>query len=187
MSIEVRRCTTYGVNYSSIPRAEIPLLCAYNIIRQLEAILAQSQDLVLKNKVALKNKGMKDITDGNMYRKLVESKLKSFITLTFNVDGIQSSKGSNQSLWPILLVINEINRKKRYSRENSMIAGTWPGSAELSRTQMSLFFKNIVLELQDLEQCHQFQLFSANNNDNCQITKVLLVAACCDKLVQCLL
>ena len=29
-----------------------------------------------------------------------------------NVDGIPPNKGSDQSLWPILFVINEINRKK---------------------------------------------------------------------------
>lgn len=99
-----------------------------------------------------------------MYKQLLENESESIITLTMNVDGIQPNKGSDQSIWPVLLVINEIERKRRYSLENTIIAGMWPGPSKPSRTQMCIFLKKIVLELA-LEQGHLFQLFSPDNSD----------------------
>lgn len=186
LSSKMRECTTYGANYSPILPSNIPLFYTYNISRQLEAILATSQDILLHNDGISRRRAMRDITDGEVYRKLIENESEPFITLTVNIDGVQPNKGSDQSIWPVSLVINEINRKKRFSIENLIIAGVWPGPSKPSRTQMSLFLKNIVSELCDLEQGHPFQLFPSEDADNFKMIKVFLIGACLDKPAQCL-
>ncbi|CAF2953832.1 unnamed protein product [Rotaria sp. Silwood2] len=140
LSHEAYSCTTCGAKYSPILPSKIPLFYTYNISQQLEAILATSPDLVLHNKITIRKTAMKDITDGNVYARLIEDDLGPFITLTMNVDGIQPNKGSDQSIWPVLFVINEIKRKKRYSPENTIIAGMWPGPSKPSRTEIFFFF-----------------------------------------------
>lgn len=54
VSSEMHLCTICGANYSPILPSAIPLFYTYNISRQLEAILAASQDLLLHNNGGLK-------------------------------------------------------------------------------------------------------------------------------------
>jgi len=172
LSSKIHECSTCGANYSPILPVNIPLFYTYDILQQLKAILATSQDLLLHNNGILKKKMMKHITDGGMYKNLIKNESEPFITLTMNVDGIQPNKGSDQTIWPVLLVINEIKKKKRFSLENLIVAGVWPGPSKPSRIEMSLFFKNIVSELQELEQGYLFQLYSPEHDDYFQIMKV---------------
>lgn len=78
-------------------------------------------------------------------------------------------------------------RKKRFSLENLIIGGMWPGPSKPSRTQMALLFKSIVSELQELEQGRVFQLYSPDDEEHSQSLKVFLIGACCDKPAQCLI
>lgn len=185
-STDTYRCTACGVKYSPIPTSDIPLFYNYDILPQLAAVIATSKDLVLAKKGDLNEMEMKDITDGQMYKKLLEKESDSFVTLTMNVDGIQPNKGSDQSIWPVLLIINEIKRKQRYSLENTIIAGIWPGPSKPSRTQMSVFLTKIVSELQDLEKGNLFEVYSPEHAHHAKFIKVFLIAACCDKPAQCL-
>lgn len=130
---------------------------------------------------------MRNITDGKVYKTLVQNESEPFITFTMNVDGIQPNKGSDQNIWLVLLVINEIDFKKRYSLENVIIAGIWPGPSKPSRTQMSLFFKHIVLQLQELEKGQVFELYSPDQDYGSKTIKAFLIAASCDKPAQCLI
>ncbi|CAF1316255.1 unnamed protein product [Adineta ricciae] len=190
LSSAMHECTNCGAKYWPISSANIPLFYTYSISQQLRAIIATSPDLLLSKSTSTSKGSMRDITDGCVYKKLKENQSGLFITLTMNIDGVQPNKGSDKSLWPILLVINEIKRKKRFSLENLVIAGMWPGPSKPSRTQLSLFFKNIVTELQELEQGDLFRLYSSDYNDHSEIIKIFLIGACVDKpaqsIVQCL-
>ena len=187
LSSEKQQCTACGTKYSPISSICIPLFYTYDIVQQLKAILATSKDSVLYNNNALKKATMRDITDGKICKTLIQNELEPFITLTMNVDGIQSNKGSDQNIWPVLLIINEINFKKRYSLENVIIAGIRRGPSKSSRIQMSLLFKHIVFELQELEKGHLFELYSPDQDNYSKTIKVFLIAACCDKPAQCLI
>lgn len=105
-------CTVCGANYSPIPILMVPLFYTYDIAHQIETILSSSPDLLLADGVCGRAH-MTDIKDGDVYQKLVGTESERFITLTMNVDSIQPNKGSDQSIWPVLLIINEINRKKK--------------------------------------------------------------------------
>ena len=187
VSDEIEKCTCCCANYAPILSSNIPLFYTYNITKQLEAIIATSRDWVLYNHNTIQKNNMRDIVDGNVYRKLTQEESVSFITLTMNVDGIQSNKGSDQSFWPILFVLNEIKRKKRYSLENLIIAAMWPGPSKPSRGQMSLLFKNLISELQELEKGRLFNLYSAADGYHSKTLKVFLISSCCDKPAQCLI
>ena len=62
----------------------------------------------------------------------------------------------------------------------------WPGPSKPSRSQMSLFFEKIILELKGLEQGRQFQLYLADGENEHQFIKTFLIGSCCDKPAQCL-
>ena len=111
VSSQMRKCTACAADYSPILPWNIPEFYTYNISCQLETVLATTKDLCLHTIGHTRN-AMRDITDGEVYRNLLANESGRFITLTMNVDGIQPNKGSDQSLWPILFVINEIDRKK---------------------------------------------------------------------------
>ena len=113
LSGQLNKCTSWDATYSLIPLSSIPLSYTYDINAQIEAIFATSSDLSFNDSASLGTQ-MSDITHGDMYKSLMATESERFLTLSMNVDGIQPNKGSDQSLWPILMVINEIDRKKRF-------------------------------------------------------------------------
>ena len=171
LSFEMRKCTACASSYSPIPPSDVPVFYTYDISCQLQAVLATTKDLSLCTVGRARN-GMRDITDGDVYKNLIANESGPFITLTMNVDGIQPNKGPDQSLWPILFVINEIDRKKRFSLQNLIIGGMWPGPSKPSRIQISLLFEHAISELQDLEKGHLFQLYSPDDSDYSETIKV---------------
>lgn len=189
VSSKLHACTACKVTYSPIPTSTIPLFFTYDITQQISSIVSSSPDLLLPNR-STNSTFMKDIIHGNVYRKLVSSESETFLTMVMNVDGIQPNKGSDQSLWPVLFVINEIERKKRFSLENLIIGGMWPGPSKPTRSQMSIFLQHIVSQLQALEQGRMCQIYSPDENIRMKFIKVFLIASCCDKpaqsLIQCL-
>lgn len=179
-------CTMCGAKYSPIPTPIIPLFYTYDIAHQIQAILSSSPDLLLVDKLAQIG-DLTDIKGGDIYQKLIATESDRFITLTINVDGIQPNKGTDQSIWPVLLIINEISRKKRFARENLILGGMWPGPAKPSRGQMTLFLEKIVLQLKILEAGRMFQMYSTSDDIQTQFLKVFLLTGCCDKPAQALL
>ena len=186
LSFAKQKCTKCGADYNAETSADVPTVYMFDITQQLEVVLATSQDLVL-NKNHCPKKRMDDIVDGHAYRRIIEKEGEPFITMTMNLDGIQPNKGSDLSLWPVLFVINEIKKKKRYSLENAVIGAMWPGPSKPSRDQLNLIFAKIVSELRDLEDGHQFELYSSDQQDKSEFLKVFLIAVCADKPAQCLL
>lgn len=71
---------------------------------------------------------IQDLYDGAIYKKFYNQKKNSFIlkecfSFSLNADGIKVCDKSNLSIWPIILVINELPLKERYCIENCIIAG----------------------------------------------------------------
>ena len=103
------------------------------------------------------------MVDGDVYQRLLTTeKGKRFLSLTMNIDGVQPNRGSDLSVWPIFLVINEMDRAKRFALENIILGGVWPGPAKPTREHMFLLFEGIVGQLKALEKGRIFELYSAN-------------------------
>lgn len=93
-----------------------------------------------------------DIYDGNLYKRLFNSgQLSNPNNISFicNTDGVPLFKSSRFSLWPLYLAINEIPMKKRFLKENMILAGLWYGKTKPS---MWSFLKPFYESLRDLEE-----------------------------------
>ena len=157
----------------------------FNTIDQLSSIISTNYHFMNLNK-RFTSDVMKDICDGELHRKVQEICQDPFITLTLNIDGIQPNKGSKKTIWPILLVVNEIPLQYRFSPENLILAGVWSGSTKPSRTSMAHFLRPVVNELTRLENGAAFYIpsdASLSNHESIRI-RVYLIGACCDKPAQ---
>jgi hypothetical protein len=94
-----------------------------------------------------------------------------------NVDGVPPNRGSDLSIWPVFLVINEIEKSKRFALENLIVAGVWPGPSKPSREDMFLLFTDIVEQLKVLEQGKLFRLYSSSGKLEEQSLKVCNVSS----------
>ena len=65
----------------------------------------------------------------------------------WNTDGVPSFKSSKMSIWPIFLVINELEPKRRSKSENVLFAGIWYSS---KNPEASLFKEPFYTELKIL-------------------------------------
>lgn len=134
----------------------------FDISSQIERVICSSPNLIL-SKRNNNSSEIRDITDGEFYRRLCLSEHKNeFITLTLNVDGVAPHGGSDLSIWPIFLVINEIEKSKRFALENMIVAGVWPGPSKPSREQMFILFSDIVKQLKELENGRLFGIRSSD-------------------------
>jgi hypothetical protein len=129
---------------------------------------------------------MHDIVDGKAYRDLLNIESEPFITLSMNVDGIQPNKGTNKSIWPSLMVCNELPLKERYKIDNLIVSGIWSGPKKPNRETMSLFYEQTVEELVHLEEESYFEVQMHGCTVKVKL-KVFLIASCCDKPAQALI
>ena len=160
----------------------------FNILDQLHRIII-TNDAHLQLQKRPWSANLSDISDGQVHRRLAQLCSDPFITLTVNVDGIQPNQGSNQSIWPIVLVINELPMFRRFSPENVILAGVWPGPSKPSRNEMALFLQPLVDELSYLEAGNDFLVPASDISSSPQMKRirVFLIGACCDKPAQALI
>jgi hypothetical protein len=175
-------CSTCGHHFSSD-------LCLNNFIYisikdQLEIIL--NNNAIIDFFPRRVGNILSDIRDGNVYQQLKLAYRDRFLTFTINVDGVEIKNGSNKSIWPDLLVINELPLSQRYALENTIIAGIWSSPQKPTRIQMSGFLSPIVEELSEFEQEYIFVDYRRLLNEQNTVMKVFLIAACCDKPAQAL-
>jgi hypothetical protein len=93
-----------------------------------------------------------DVYDGEICKSLAMSNVhcpnKIHVTAVLNTDGVSIFKSKNQSLWPVLLMLNELSFPLRRQPKNMILCGLW---FAMEKPIMNLFMKPIVQELQQLE------------------------------------
>ena len=127
---------------------------------------------------------IEDIYDGNLYSELFKNNgMLSYpnnISFMLNTDGVPVFKSSNFQLWPLYLVINELEPSKRFLNENIIFAGLWYGQR---KPLMWLFLKPTFESLLKLEHGIDFK-----TDDNKTITvKGILLSCTSDLPAKCLL
>ena len=143
-SDKINCCTQCDNDYNTVAqKASIPIFYHFDIGSQLEAILRHTSDLIFQDLSLPSCGNMYDIVDGLFYRKHLTDEDDLFITLTMNIDGVQPNKGTDTSVWPVLMVVNEIQRKKRYSLDKVILAGVWPGPKKPTRNEMAIFLRSM--------------------------------------------
>ena len=151
---------------------------------QIESILLNNDDLDLL--YDNKSTALKDIRDGYLFRSIRRTNANRILTLTLNIDGVQPSRNAQSTIWPILLVINELPPHRRFALENIILGGVWSAKSKPSREDVKSLLRPLIDELLELEKGHYF-IFS---DGYCYPINVYLIAACCDKpaqaLIQCI-
>lgn len=93
-----------------------------------------------------------------------------------STDGIQPFNNTDKTIWPVTLVINEVEHKKRFLYQNLILAGIWPGPSKPKRFEMSAFLEIIVQQLKELEEGFTYECRSIAGYKN-KFLKVFLICA----------
>lgn len=149
-----------------------------SVSSQLRSILQNANYAFLKQNRT--SDVLTDITDGYQYKQIDQNEGGRFFTLCMNVDGVQVSESSNQSLWIITLVVNELPRSKRFKQENVIVAGIASVRSKPKRAQMQLMLRVLVHQLKPLENGITIRFSDSDE----AVVPVYLICACLDKPAQ---
>ncbi|XP_071851491.1 uncharacterized protein [Apostichopus japonicus] len=102
-----------------------------------------------------KGNNVEDIYDGAIYTSFsqtgepLSSSYPYNISFCLNTDGIPVFKSSKVSIWPVYLMINELEYKLRRQKENMLFCGLWCGE---SKPLFSVFSRPFLHSLKNLEE-----------------------------------
>ena len=189
MYIESKTATTCP-NGSCLQDLKKPKSLAYHIeipiLEQLKCFFSRPtfyddvQHRFKRTKRASDN--IEDVYDGQLYKELCAKGLlcyKDNISFLMNTDGVPVFKSSKVSIWPLYFIINELDYRKRLSRENMLFAGLWFGE---KKPAMWTFLKPHMKALKDLESGVELESPSRGKF----ICKAVLLACTCDLPARCL-
>ena len=132
---------------------------------------------------------IEDIYDGLIY----EKHFKNYgflanpdnISFLWNTDGVPLFKSSKISIWPIFLIINELEPSLRFKSENIIFAGIWYSS---KKPEAALFLEPLYKELKLLKEKIKVNIPAANRDDySSKLIKAILIAATFDLPARCLI
>ncbi len=144
-----------------------------NIENQIKKIMSKFNEYELET--ADSSDELVDIIHGQIYKQLLESedgvlfKHKKAISLIMNSDGISSFKKSKLTIWPVWININELPLSKRFSIDNTILAGLSIGE---EKPNTDHFFNPIVIQLKKLEMGFDLSIQNVTRE-----TKCFLIAA----------
>ena len=140
-----------------------------------------------RNKRSSKN--IEDIYDGLIYQKHFKNygflANPDNISFLWNTDGMPLFKSSKISIWPIFLIINELEPRLRFKSENIIFAGIWYSS---KKPEASLFLKPLYKELKDLKEGIKVSIPTADTDTySSKLIKAILIAGTFDLSARCLI
>lgn len=100
------------------------------IEQQLIRIFKSNPNLYNFNNLNRDENIIKDVYDGKIYKDFLKNQTdvvqdSKYFTLLFNTDGIEISRRSDVSIWPMIFVLNELPIEIRFCFENIIIAGNY--------------------------------------------------------------
>ena len=139
---------------------------SFYIGRKLEAIIEKNFIAIEKYKIELgKNECITDIQKGDILKSL----FGPFFSITFNTDGVNVFNTSQKSLWPILVILNDLPPHLRFLKKNCVVAGLWLSN---HKPIMKLFLQPFIDELNIL--------FIDGINIQGKTFKIICIAQCSD-------
>ena len=172
LATKTDNCNQCGENTEVGFFLELPLL------KQLQSMFSRPgfydalQFRFFRNKTHENN--IEDIYDGNIYK--AEMANNGFLQNPNNVsfmwysDGISIYKSNAFSIWPMYLLINELNYKTRTKRENIILAGLWFGR---KKPNPNLFLAPLHNDLNHLK--NEGHLFERPDGDPIRVKAKLLL------------
>ena len=121
-----------------------------SIVDQIKLLFIK-KILPVKSYVSKNDNYLSDIKDGSYYKDYIATLEKEtgdeFYTFMINIDGIARCEKSTLSIWPVYLVINEIEVESRFHIHNVILAGLFVG---LTKPTIEDFFLPIKKDLLNL-------------------------------------
>lgn len=113
----------YEFNLASKSKAEF--FVQLKLTHQLENVVRKFKDIFSTNQNPSDNTSYDDVISAEYY-KSIKQKLPDQLSLAFNTDGVKISKSKKKSsLWPLLMVINEVPKEHRFKRQNMHMTELW--------------------------------------------------------------
>ncbi|KAG4071129.1 hypothetical protein HA402_014397 [Bradysia odoriphaga] len=122
------------------------LFLQLSVTQQLSRVIPRFIDDLTSTAPSSSDDIYDDVSAGAYY-KSIQHTAAPLISLTFNTDGVNIFKSKKSaSLWPLLMVVNEIPKNSRFKKENVIVGGLWFGKDP----DMSIFLKFFVEEMNQL-------------------------------------
>lgn len=118
----------YQFNLKSKTKAEF--FVQLKLKPQIEKIVRKFKDHFTKPNSENKDADTtyNDVTSGEYY-KSIKKNVPDLLSFTFNTDGVRMFKSKKKSsLWPLLMVVNEVPKEHRFKRENMIVGALWYGA-----------------------------------------------------------
>ncbi|CAF1251115.1 unnamed protein product [Rotaria sordida] len=149
---------------------------------QIQNVLSRFPSIYFRQKSNSTSANSSNISEGIVYKKVLENEEENFISLVMNVDGIEISKSSHSSLWILTFIINELSKPERFQIQNVLVGGIGAGLSKPTRNEMAAYLQPIVSELLSLENECCFKTSDGTH----LFLKVFLIAGSMDKPAQAL-
>lgn len=112
-----------------------------------EMILKNKKDFIIDEEKLTENK-MTDIQDGLLFKK--KSNIERIeISLTLNTDGVQVFKSKSKSLWPVQVIVNNLNPIYRFKTSNIIVTALWFNT---KHPPMKVLLKPLIEEIVNLRE-----------------------------------
>lgn len=125
--------------------------------------------------------GIHDIFNSDVYRNLKQKmRTAKFVTLTMSTDGAVVQKSpKDKSLWPLQLIVNEIELKERFRRKNIISAAFDYGKTP----DMAVFMKSFIIELNEINETGGLKI-RIDENGQTERFFVILIAITSDSVAK---
>lgn len=143
-------------------------------------IIKKSLLMSLEKRKNRTDDSVRDVNDGKMLEGIVSKENETVLTLNINTDGVQIFSCSKRSLWPLQVMINDLDYRLRCS--NILLAGVMIVSHEPSHCLMDLFMKTFVNQLNSLNDGN-FTLKLTNSEKEIDV-KFSLACVCVDSVAR---
>ncbi|CAF4868677.1 unnamed protein product [Rotaria sp. Silwood1] len=183
------RMSTNETNCSNVNCSEYkgfsekpPVFVLMPLKPQIQNVLSRFPSNYFRQKSNSTSANSSNISEGVVYKKVLENEGEDFISLVMNVDGIEISKSSHSSLWILTFIINELSKPERFQIQNVLVGGIGAGLSKPTRNEMAAYLQPIVSELLSLENecCYK------TSDGTHLFLKVFLIAGSMDKPAQAL-
>lgn len=142
------KCQNCQLEFSLKSKTKVEFFVQLKLKHQLQNIVRKFKDELKPVVNNNESTTYDDVTSGKYY-KSIKKNVPDLLSLTFNTDGVKIFKSRKKSsLWPLLMVVNEIPKEHRFKRENMILAGLWYGSDP----DFSMYLKPFIDDLSDLNE-----------------------------------
>ncbi|CAL1672806.1 unnamed protein product [Lasius platythorax] len=126
-----------------------------NVKYQIRALLEDKniREIVMNNLANVNTRSQEtnnisDVYDSHLYKDIAQNKKCIVLTFNFNTDGFPVFKSSKNSIWPVLLIINEIPPKYRF--QTLILAALWMSKCEPKANFMNLYLQIFIKQIEKL-------------------------------------